>query len=175
VKRTERFELELDFPTRPTMHNAFYASTTTSRMLSSPLRRCLRTGLSAPYDQAPSRTHTNVNRMYKAAATPLPKTVLACLFLGQICEYVAATACFPWIQSALLEYGIVKDKVQVGRYAGLVESTFFVCEAIFILRICRFSDRVGRKPVLILSAAGQALSALGLGFATTLPGMMAAR
>jgi MFS family permease len=75
----------------------------------------------------------------------------------------------------LLDYEIVTDRAVVGSYAGLIESQVFLCEALFILQLCRLSDRIGRKPLLVIGAAGQALTALSFGFSKTFLTMLISR
>ena len=49
----------------------------------------------------------------------------------------------------------------------LQESLFFVTQALTVLRWSRLSDRIGRKPVLLVGLSGACISILAFGLSTT--------
>ncbi|KIJ14365.1 hypothetical protein PAXINDRAFT_12739 [Paxillus involutus ATCC 200175] len=70
--------------------------------------------------------------------------------------------------TALHQSGITGgDSRKVGYYAGLIESIFFVAQALTVLQWSRVSDRVGRKLVLLLGTLGLCLSMLCFGLSHT--------
>ncbi|KAM6504144.1 Major facilitator superfamily domain containing protein [Amanita muscaria] len=98
--------------------------------------------------------------------TPLPTWQLAIVLLILLCEPFAGNSIFPYINQAKL--GITGgDKRKVGYYAGLIESLFYVTEAMTTLQWGRISDRVGRKPILLIGLVGNALSMLCFGLSRT--------
>ncbi|KIJ19138.1 hypothetical protein PAXINDRAFT_166983 [Paxillus involutus ATCC 200175] len=52
------------------------------------------------------------------------------------------------------------DSYHAGYHAGMIESLYFATQAMTILQWSRASDRVGRKPVLLLGIFGLSLSML---------------
>lgn len=100
--------------------------------------------------------------------TPLPKLQLSIIMLIQICEPLASQSIYPYINQLVRELDITGgDEKKVGYYAGLIESLFFLTEAMTVLQWSRASDRVGRKPVLILGLFGVAASILCFGLSRT--------
>ncbi|THV02476.1 MFS general substrate transporter [Dendrothele bispora CBS 962.96] len=67
------------------------------------------------------------------------------------------------------------DETRVGYYAGLIESLFFVTEALTILQWSRWSDHVGRKPVLLTGLFGLTLSMISFGLSKSFWGLVISR
>jgi MFS family permease len=104
----------------------------------------------------------------KKARTPLPKIQLGIVLLLQICEPITSQSIYPYINQLISELDITGgDERKVGYYAGLIESLFFATEAITVLQWGRVSDRVGRKPVLLVGLFGIVLSMLSFGLSRT--------
>ncbi|EIW83691.1 MFS general substrate transporter [Coniophora puteana RWD-64-598 SS2] len=104
----------------------------------------------------------------KKAVTPLPKGQIGILLLAQIIEPFAALVIYPFINQLIGELNITGgDDRKIGYYAGLVESLFYVTQAMTVFQYSRLSDRFGRKPVLLLGIFGLALSMLCFGLSRT--------
>ena len=69
----------------------------------------------------------------------------------------------------ILSFGITSDDRQVAFYAGMVTSAFAFAEFSTGVIWGKLSDRIGRKPVLLIGLAGTLLSMLVFGFAPNLP------
>ncbi|KAF8348802.1 major facilitator superfamily domain-containing protein [Amanita rubescens] len=100
--------------------------------------------------------------------TPLPKFQLAILLFSQFCEPMTSISIFPYINQLITELDITGgDKAKIGYYAGLIESFYYVAEASTVLQWGRISDRIGRKPVLLMGMLGGALSMVCFGVSRT--------
>ncbi|KAG2132983.1 major facilitator superfamily domain-containing protein [Suillus clintonianus] len=109
-------------------------------------------------------------------ATPLPKLQISILLLALLVEPIAAQSIYPYINQLVSELDITGgDERKVGYYAGLIESLFFATQALTVLQWSRTSDRIGRKPVLLLGIFGLSLSMLCFGLSRTLLGLIISR
>ncbi|KAG1745806.1 MFS general substrate transporter [Suillus paluster] len=107
-------------------------------------------------------------RRLKKPKTPLPKLQIGILMMMQLAEPIALTSIFPYINQLIRELGITGgNDAAVGYYAGIIESLFFVAQALTVLKWSRVSDRVGRKPVLLVGLSGACISILCFGLSTT--------
>ncbi|KAG1811721.1 MFS general substrate transporter [Suillus subaureus] len=104
----------------------------------------------------------------KKPKTPLPKRQLGILMMLQLVEPIASTSILPYINQLISELGITGgNDAAVGYYAGIIESLFFVAQALTVLRWTRLSDRIGRKPVLVIGLSGACISMLCFGLSRT--------
>ncbi|THH19232.1 hypothetical protein EW146_g1881 [Bondarzewia mesenterica] len=100
--------------------------------------------------------------------TPLPKGQIAILLLIQMAEPITSQSILPFINQLVSELGITGgDERKVGYYAGLIESLFFMAEATMVLQWSRLSDRVGRRPILMVGLLGLTISMLCFGLSKT--------
>ncbi|KAJ3866719.1 major facilitator superfamily transporter [Lentinula novae-zelandiae] len=110
----------------------------------------------------------NVHERRKRAPTPLPKVQISILMLLQICEPITSQSIYPYINQLISELDITGgDERKVGYYAGLIESLFFVTEAMTVFQWSRASDHIGRKPILLIGLAGSMISMLLFGLSKT--------
>ncbi|PFH48539.1 hypothetical protein AMATHDRAFT_49462 [Amanita thiersii Skay4041] len=108
--------------------------------------------------------------------TPLPKLQIAILLFLQICDPIAGQSIYPYINQLIGELDITGgDPRKVGYYAGLVESLYYAMEGMTILQWGRASDRVGRKPILLLGLFGTTLSMLSFGLSRTFWALITSR
>jgi len=82
---------------------------------------------------------------------------------------------FPYIYYMVRDFGITKDESKISFYAGMVTSAFTLAEFSTSVLWGRLSDKIGRKPVLLMGLAGTGLSVLTFGFAQSLPVALLAR
>ncbi|KAF8876549.1 major facilitator superfamily domain-containing protein [Infundibulicybe gibba] len=96
--------------------------------------------------------------------TPLPKVQIGILLLFHLCEPITGQSISPYINQLISELDITGgDERKVGYYAGLIQSLFYLTEAIMVMQWSRLSDRVGRKPVLLIGLVGTSISILLFG------------
>ncbi|PPQ63561.1 hypothetical protein CVT24_004858 [Panaeolus cyanescens] len=67
------------------------------------------------------------------------------------------------------------DTRKIGYYAGLIESLFFATEALTVFQWSRMSDRIGRKPVLMIGMIGTMLSMICFGLSRTFATLVISR
>ncbi len=72
---------------------------------------------------------------------------------------------FPYAWVMIRDFD-VGDKSNASFYAGIFISTFSFAESLTGLFWGGFSDRIGRKPVLLMGCAGTMLSLVCVGFAS---------
>ena len=82
---------------------------------------------------------------------------------------------FPYAYRMIETFNITKDTTQISIYAGMLITSFAFAEFSTGMIWGRISDRLGRKPVLILGLIGTALSMVSFGFARSLPAAIIAR
>ncbi|CAK7208349.1 hypothetical protein SBRCBS47491_000062 [Sporothrix bragantina] len=105
---------------------------------------------------------------------PLPKTQVALLCFARLLEPIAFFSVFPYINEMVQDNGGLAD-TDVGFYSGVIESLFSLTQALVMLGWGRAADRVGRKPVLVLSLVGMSGATALFGLARTLEQMIAFR
>lgn len=76
---------------------------------------------------------------------------------------------FPYIYFMIESFHLTDNEDQISLYAGLVTSAFAFAEFSTGVLWGRLSDRIGRKPVLMVGLIGTLLSMLAFGFASSLP------
>ncbi|KDQ24928.1 hypothetical protein PLEOSDRAFT_33590 [Pleurotus ostreatus PC15] len=105
--------------------------------------------------------------MSTTTRTPLPKLQLAILMLMQGAEPICNSVIFPFVNQFVRETGVTNgDERKTGYYAGIVESIFFVAECVTVLWWGRISDRIGRRPILLLGMLGLSLSMFSFGLSS---------
>ncbi|KAF8190229.1 major facilitator superfamily multidrug-resistance, DHA1 sub-family [Mycena galopus ATCC 62051] len=102
--------------------------------------------------------------MTLARRTPIPKFQLFILLLIQFAEPMTALVIYPFVVQFVRDTGITGgDETKTGFYAGLLESSFFLTEALTVYQFGRLSDIYGRRPVLLLAPLGLGMAMLGFG------------
>ncbi|CAK5279462.1 unnamed protein product [Mycena citricolor] len=114
-------------------------------------------------------------RESKAAATPIPMAQLAALCVARLTDPIAYCQIFPYINALLVSLHVTDDVSKIGFYSGLVESTFAVTQSLTCYYWATLSDKVGRRPIVLIGSTGLAISILLFGFATSLTQIIAVR
>ncbi|KAI1407224.1 MFS general substrate transporter [Hypoxylon sp. FL1857] len=105
---------------------------------------------------------------------PLPKLQIFLLCYARLIEPIAFFSIFPYINQMVQENGQLEE-VDVGFYGGLIESLFSLTQMIVMLFWGRAADRWGRKPVLVSSLVGVAISVSLFGLARSIWQMIVLR
>ncbi|KAG5637553.1 hypothetical protein H0H81_004184 [Sphagnurus paluster] len=107
---------------------------------------------------------------------PFPKFQLAILFLIKITEPINSTVIYPFINQLVRDTGITGgDEAKTGYYAGVIESIFFFSECLSVYHWGRLSDRIGRRPVLLIGPFGLALAMTSFGLSHNFWAMVVSR
>ncbi|KAL8925420.1 MAG: hypothetical protein Q9208_003512 [Pyrenodesmia sp. 3 TL-2023] len=94
-----------------------------------------------------------------------PTTQLFILAICRLAEPVALASCFPYAWVMVRDFN-VGDESNASFYAGIFISAFAFSESLTGFFWGGFSDRVGRKPVLLMGCAGTMLSLVIVGLST---------
>ncbi|KAJ2564431.1 hypothetical protein GGH12_001978 [Coemansia sp. RSA 1822] len=86
--------------------------------------------------------------------TPLPWAQLSPLLAIRLAEPVNMTLCMPFLYKMVESFDIVKHPEDVPFYAGLLLTSYSLCQAIPSMYWGVLSDRIGRRPALLIGLAG---------------------
>lgn len=78
-------------------------------------------------------------------------------------EPIAFTSFFPYVYFMLIGFGVPEN--ETWRYSSYYAASFAFFQFLFSISWCKASDKFGRKPTLLVSLLGSALSMLVFGFA----------
>ncbi|KAJ5676666.1 Major facilitator superfamily domain general substrate transporter [Penicillium maclennaniae] len=104
-----------------------------------------------------------------------PVRQLFVLALVRICEPIAFMSIFPYVYHMVESFHVTDNDQKIALYAGMITSSFTFAEFSAGMFWGRMSDRIGRKPVLIMGLIGTAMSMVAFGFAPNLATAMIAR
>ncbi|KAF9262452.1 MFS general substrate transporter [Marasmius fiardii PR-910] len=100
--------------------------------------------------------------------TPLPKLQVTLALLMFLAEPVTATVIYPFIPAFVRRTGATEnDEKKTGYYAGIIESLLFISECLCVLHWNRASDRIGRRPILLLGPLALSVAMLAFGLSKT--------
>ncbi|KAH8816864.1 MFS multidrug transporter [Xylogone sp. PMI_703] len=106
---------------------------------------------------------------------PADSTIRRQLFILAIfpfAEAVAWTSIFPYVYFMVQSFS---DSEDAAVYASLMVSVFTFGEFVMAPQWARISDRIGRKPTLLIGSMGAVFSAISFGLSSSLPMAMIAR
>ncbi|QRW18309.1 major facilitator superfamily transporter [Rhizoctonia solani] len=80
-----------------------------------------------------------------------------------------------YVNQMVWDLGVTDDPKKVGFYSGMIDSSFAFAQVLTVYSYGALSDRIGRKPVVLMGTFGVALSAALFGLSSSFTHMMAAR
>lgn len=128
---------------------------------------------SAPKRQTPSSANSASHASSSSSShhhqkeTPLPKKQLAVLAVIALAEQTALNSISPYLPEMASTFPEVSDG-QVGLYVGLIASAFAFAQFATNFFWGWLSDRVGRKPIILIGTLATAGSFVAFGFCRTL-------
>ncbi|GJE90858.1 MFS general substrate transporter [Phanerochaete sordida] len=114
----------------------------------------------------PTRSH---------GVTPLPMAQLATLCIVRLVDPIMFTQIFPYVNEMIDHLHLTEDPSKTGLYSGIVESSFAIAQLFTIYQWARLSDRIGRKPVILIGITGIATGTIMMGLSSSLWGVIFAR
>ncbi|KAI4835344.1 MFS general substrate transporter [Aureobasidium sp. EXF-8845] len=119
-------------------------------------------------------SHAQRHRVQQQSSA-FPTRQLFVLALCRICEPIAFMSIFPYVYYMISSFHITDDEKQISLYAGMVTSAFAFAEFSTGVMWGRLSDKVGRKPILLMGLAGTGISMIVFGFSPNLTTALVAR
>ncbi|KAJ3777309.1 major facilitator superfamily domain-containing protein [Lentinula raphanica] len=107
--------------------------------------------------------------------TPLPMAQLLIICTIRLMDPIAFTQIFPYINEFITFLKLTDDPSQTGFYSGLVESTFAVTQFLAIYQWSKLSNKIGRRPVVMVGTLGVALSTMYFGLSSSLTDLLLSR
>ncbi|KAH8114037.1 member of major facilitator multidrug-resistance DHA1 sub-family [Phellopilus nigrolimitatus] len=97
------------------------------------------------------------------------------LFL-QLAKPLSSQVIYPFVPQLIRETSITNgDETKVGYYVGMMQSIFFATETLTVLHWSRASDRIGRKPVILIGLLCLSLSMYCFGLSHSFWGLVLSR
>ncbi|ORY01402.1 MFS general substrate transporter [Basidiobolus meristosporus CBS 931.73] len=109
----------------------------------------------------------NISSRAADTPTPLPKRQLFIICVARAGEPISMTILFPFIYY-VRDFNFVKDESEVGYYAGYIASSFAVAQVLTGIPWGILSDRIGRRPVILMGFFGTFMGTFLFGFSKSL-------
>jgi MFS family permease len=105
---------------------------------------------------------SKTNYTFREQVQGMPWAQLVVVAIMRFAEPVSFTSLFPYIYFMVKSFNVCPEH-QIARYAGYISGAFALCQCLTGILWGRISDRIGRKPVILIGLSGSALSLLLLG------------
>lgn len=131
-------------------------------------------GLQDQQQQSNGRPRSHSQRSSKSISShnhqtsPLPKKQLVVLAVIALCEQTAFNSISPYLPEMTASFPDVGDKGEVGLYVGLIASSFALAQFTTNFMWGWASDKLGRKPIILVGTLLTAACFLAFGFCRTL-------
>ncbi|KAJ2295360.1 hypothetical protein IWW55_005476 [Coemansia sp. RSA 2706] len=104
--------------------------------------------------QVASTARTSPAAETEQRETPLPWAQLSALLAVRLAEPVNLNLCTPFLYEMVKSFDIVKQPEDVPFYAGLLLTSYSFCQTMVAMYWGVLSDRIGRRPTLLIGLAG---------------------
>ncbi|KAL1955808.1 hypothetical protein VTO42DRAFT_8047 [Malbranchea cinnamomea] len=125
------------------------------------------TGESASTNDESQSLHGSDESETDFSQTPIPKRQMAVLAIMALCEQTALNSISPYLPEMASSFPGIQPS-QVGMYVGTIASSFALAQFVTSFFWGWVSDRVGRKPVILLGTILTASCFVAFGFCRTL-------
>ena len=115
------------------------------------------------------------NTMGKAKITPLPVKLLSAALFAFLAESISITVLFPFVTFMVRDFGVTDKEEDLGIYVGTIESAFTFCQFLTSGLWGGLSDKIGRRPVLLMGLVGNTICCVLFGLSPSLPFAIAVR
>ncbi|KAJ2849745.1 hypothetical protein IWW36_002411 [Coemansia brasiliensis] len=115
------------------------------------------------------------NEQIRAKETPLPWDKLSVLLAVRLSEPINATMILPFVYQMVADFKVAKSPKDIAFYASLLFASFSVCQTMTVMYWGRLSDRIGRRPVLMIGLTGYLISFLMFGVSRSFAWALTAR
>ncbi|KAJ1555542.1 hypothetical protein HK405_000705, partial [Cladochytrium tenue] len=109
----------------------------------------------------------------RTSSTSLPGRTMAVLSVVVLCEPISMTVLFPFVYFMVRDFGIAEN--DVGYYVGFLTGAFSLAQFVTSIPWGWISDRIGRRPVLMVGLLGNTVSMVLFGMSSTLWAAIASR
>lgn len=133
-----------------------------------PAKRDMRNNGTAGSAASPTERNDDTAESHHQHETPLPKGQLAILAVISLAEQTALNSISPYLPDMASTFPEVRED-QLGLYVGLIASAFALAQFATNFLWGWLSDRIGRKPIVLLGTILTAVCFVAFGFCRTLP------
>eukprot|EP01112_Ceratiomyxa_fruticulosa_P019085 TRINITY_DN618_c0_g1_i1.p1 TRINITY_DN618_c0_g1~~TRINITY_DN618_c0_g1_i1.p1 ORF type:complete len:585 (+),score=111.21 TRINITY_DN618_c0_g1_i1:372-2126(+) len=102
--------------------------------------------------------------MSSTKATPLPRKKVLALCACLLVDTIAASSLYPYINFMVQSFNVAPDERKIGYYVGFLASSYYFAQFLCSFIWGWFSDRMGRKPSLLIGLLGSSFAVLMFGF-----------
>lgn len=102
-----------------------------------------------------------------ATSTPVPWIQITPLLIARLAAAIIFTIVFPFLYELIESFGIAKTDKDISYYSSMLMVTMTVFQLSTAFYWGRLSDRIGRRPVILVCLGGTILAALLFGFSKT--------
>ncbi|OKL56004.1 hypothetical protein UA08_08670 [Talaromyces atroroseus] len=121
------------------------------------------------------QSHRLPSKRWWQKSSTFPWNQFIVLALVRICEPIAFMSVFPYAYYMVESFHVAENEQKIALFVGMITSAFTFAEFSSGVFWGRLSDKIGRKPVLIMGLVGTAISMLVFGFAPNFPTALVAR
>ncbi|KAG2063893.1 MFS multidrug-resistance DHA1 sub-family [Suillus decipiens] len=110
------------------------------------------------------------------ARTPLPWDQFWIILFVQFPDSLVFQTLAPFTPQMIRDIGVTNgDESKVGHYLGILQSSYYMAQAITILYWSQLSDYIGRKPLILTALFTIAVSMFSFGLSKTFIGLVVSR